>query len=134
MSNDVVSWGNLADAAATGSLRVDMNPDVFVALNKACSEFMAGVVTARDALSKLGAEYGLGEHDAKWTSAVGLASHFRDKLAEPDTGAIAVFSEFHHVAGQVQAIVAAIFDRYAATEDEFSARMQDMYPGRPGGN
>lgn len=112
-------WGSLIEHAAAGDVRLDVDPQAFVDLNNACTEFVSGLGAVIDHLAALDGTYGLGEANGEFLAAVGLAAHFRQKVAGGDNDATTVLAGCRDVAERIRDTLLTILTGYSKTDAEF---------------
>ncbi|GAA5042648.1 hypothetical protein [Nocardia callitridis] len=116
------------DAAKAGSLRVRMDPQGFVDIDKACEELIARLTRARDDARALGAQatWGLGEQNPRLFSAVELVRLFRDKAFGGANNANDTVEQYLAVAEDIRAMFHAACESYQRVDADFAARLREI--------
>ncbi|MGQ4616474.1 hypothetical protein [Nocardia sp. R7R-8] len=116
------------EAAATGALRVRMDPQAFVKIDQACQELIDTLVAAQTDARELGERqhWGLGEDNPKLTSAVELVRLFREKAFGGPNNAFDTLTEYICVAQEITSMFDAIRDGYVRTDTEFAAALREL--------
>lgn len=116
------------EAARTGALRVRMDPQAFVEIDRACQELIDTLVAAQTDARELGErqQWGLGEVDPKLTSAVELVRLFREKAFGGPNNAFDTLTEYISVAQEIKSMFEAIRDGYVRTDTEFASAIREL--------
>ncbi|MGW4089190.1 hypothetical protein [Nocardia sp. NPDC004750] len=116
------------EAAKTGALRVRMDPQAFVEIDRACQELIDTLVGARADARDLGeqTQWGLGEGNPRLSSAVELVRLFREKAFGGPNNAYDTLNDYVAVAEDIRAMFKAISDTYQRTDAEFASRMREL--------
>ncbi|MEU2105825.1 MULTISPECIES: hypothetical protein [unclassified Nocardia] len=116
------------EAAKTGALRVRMDPQAFVEIDRACEELIGQLTGARADARDLGeqTQWGLGENNPRLSSAMELVQLFREKAFGGPNNAYDMLSDYITVAEDIRAMFKAISDTYQRTDAEFAAKMREL--------
>jgi hypothetical protein len=116
------------EAAKTGALQVRMDPQGFVDIDKACQELIDSLVAVQTDARELGERqyWGLGEDNARLTSAVELVTLFREKAVGGPNNAFDTLTDYIAVAQEIQALFQAIRDTFVRTDAGFAAKLREI--------
>lgn len=116
------------EAAKTGALRVRMDPQAFVDIDRACQELIDTLVAAQTDARELGERqrWGLGEDNPKLTSALELVRLFREKAFGGPNNTFDTLTEYISVAQEIKSMFEAIRDGYVRTDTEFAAALREL--------
>ncbi|MFG1791763.1 hypothetical protein [Nocardia sp. NPDC049149] len=116
------------EAAKTGALQVRMDPQGFVDIDKACQELINQLTGARTDARELAekAHWGLGEDNARLSSAVELVQLFREKAFGGPNNAYATLDDYIAVAEEIRTLFQTICDTYQRTDAAFAAKMREL--------
>ncbi|WP_051022971.1 hypothetical protein [Nocardia pneumoniae] len=116
------------EAAKTGSLRVRMDPQGFVEIDRACQELIDTLVAAQTDARELGERqsWGLGENNPRLSSAIELVRLFREKAFGGPNNAFDTLTDYISMAQEIQAMFKTMCDAYVRTDTEFAAAMREL--------
>ncbi|RMI28679.1 hypothetical protein [Nocardia stercoris] len=112
--------------AQSGALKVTMDPQGFVDIDKACEELSSQLVGAQIDARSIAEKstWGLGENDARLTSANELVNMFIKKGSGGHNNAESTLKEYVTVVKDMQLMFKEIRDRFAAVDDNFAAELK----------
>lgn len=121
-------FGAYLEDARTGALRVLMDPQGFVDIDKACEDLVIELSTAQNDVRALSekSQWGLGENNPRLTSAIELVQLFREKAFGGPNNAYDTLNEYITVAREVQSLFKTICDAYVSTDAEFAAKLREI--------
>ncbi|WP_405160989.1 hypothetical protein OG203_32095 [Nocardia sp. NBC_01499] len=114
--------------AKTGALKVRMDPQGFVDIDKACQDLIDSLVGVQTDARALGEQsyWGLGEANPRLSSAIELVTMFREKAFGGPNNAYDTLTDYIAVAQEIQAMFAAIRDTYVRTDAAFAAKLREL--------
>lgn len=116
------------ESAQAGALQVRLTPQAFVAIDTACQDLLNELMAAHTAASDLGNKmsWGLGENNARLTSAVELTTLFREKAVGGPNNAVSLLTDYLTIAEDIRALFQAICDTFVRTDADFAATMRGI--------
>ncbi|WP_433659021.1 hypothetical protein ACQPW1_42680 [Nocardia sp. CA-128927] len=114
--------------AKSGALKVRMDPQGFVDIDKACEELINQLTGVRTDARELGEKtsWGLGEDNPRLSSAVELVQLFREKAFGGPNNAYDTLSDYITVVEDIRAMFKAICETYQRTDTEFAAKLREI--------
>lgn len=114
--------------AKSGALKVRMDPQGFVDIDKACQDLIDSVVAVQTDARELGERsyWGLGEANPRLSSAIELVTLFREKAFGGPNNAFDTITDYIAVAQEIQAMFTAIRDTYVRTDAGFAAKLREL--------
>ncbi|MFC9436854.1 hypothetical protein [Nocardia sp. NPDC057030] len=114
--------------AKSGALKVRMDPQGFVDIDKACEQLINQLTAVRADARELSekAAWGLGENNPRLTSAVELVQLFREKAFGGPNNAYDTLNDYITVAEDIRAMFKAICETYQRTDTEFATKLREI--------
>lgn len=121
-------FGAFIEDARSGALRVRMEPQVFLELDKACEDLILELSLAQNDARAIGerASWGLGEVNPRLSSALELVTLFREKAFGGPNNAYDTLADYITVARDLQSLLATIRDTYERTDEDFARRLREI--------
>ncbi|MBH0774790.1 hypothetical protein [Nocardia bovistercoris] len=121
-------FGAFVEDAKSGALRVRMEPQVFVDIDKACQDLILELSLAQNDARALGERsvWGLGETNPRLWSALELVTFFREKAFGGPNNAYDTFGEYIAATQQLQSLFATIRETYERTDENFARRLREI--------
>ncbi|WP_054813028.1 hypothetical protein [Nocardia arizonensis] len=122
-------FGAFMEDAASGALRVRMEPQVFIDLDAACQQLIDELIVAQLDARSLGEKeaWGLGEGNARLSSAIELVKLFREKAFGGPNNAYDTIGDYITVATDLRALFSAIRETYERTDEDFARRLREIH-------
>lgn len=116
------AFGSFVESARAGALRLQMDPEGFAELDKACNTFKAEIQALQRIADNIGNQqvWGFGESVPALTSAVALARKFREKGRGGENNLYDTLQQHYDLVTQIQTMFREIC-KNTLTVDEMNA-------------
>ncbi|MET8652632.1 hypothetical protein [Nocardia aurea] len=121
-------FGGFVEDAKSGALTVRMEPQTFLELDRACEELILELSLARNDARALGerTSWGLGETNARLSSARELVTLFREQAFGGADSAYDTLAEYIEVATEIRSLLTTIRETYERTDEDFARRIREI--------
>jgi uncharacterized protein YukE len=119
-------FGPLIEQAKTGSVSLNVEPQTFLALEKALQQRKTEIQTIQRLVGQVHNHetWGVGEQSAVLTSARTMVQRLRDKGSSGANNAYDTLQDHWQTADELQTLFRTICDRLQQTDSEFAARLR----------
>lgn len=119
-------FGPLIEQAKSGSVSLNVEPQAFLALDRALQQRKTEIQTIQKLVQQVRTHgaWGLGENASILTSAHTIAQRFRDKSSGGANNAYDTLQDHWRTADEMQTLFRAIRDRLQQTDSEFAAKLR----------
>ncbi len=119
-------FGPLIEQAKTGSVSLNVEPQTFLALDKALQQRKTEIQTIQRLVQQVRDHetWGVGEQSAVLTSARTMVQRLRDKGSGGANNAYDTLQDHWQTADEMQTLFRTICDRLQQTDSEFAARLR----------
>jgi len=126
-------FGPLIEQAKTGSVSLNVEPQAFLALDKALQQRKTEIQTIQQLVQKVHNQdsWGVGEQSAILTSAHTIVQRLRDKGSGGANNAYDTLQDHWKTADELQTLFRTIRDRLQQTDSEFAAKLRAAQSALP---
>lgn len=119
-------FGPLIEQAKSGSVSLDVEPQAFLALDRALQQRKTEIQAIQKLVQQVQTHeaWGLGEKTEILTSARTIAQRFRDKGGGGANNAYDTLQDHWKTADEMQTLFRTICDRLQQTDSEFAAKLR----------
>jgi hypothetical protein len=129
---------NMINEAKEGRLRVRMDPEQFVYIDRDCEFFKEQIGNIQGVMDQIAAQprWGLGEdyvgeNGKELVSGKTMAERYRLKAKDSDNSVWSVMESHYQVVNDIQALFRTIRERYSEQDDKWGAHYRDLEANLP---
>lgn len=126
---------NLISAAREGSLRLRIEPEEFVYIDRDCQRFKTLIRTmqteAEDISNIEAGQWGIGADNPRLSSAQMLVQRFREKGKGSENSIHAILEKHYLIIEDIQTLHREIMQRYMQSDEDFANRVNSILARLP---